>query len=153
MKGQGCGTRYRTMNGFLLDTNCISEIVRPKPEPHVEAWMDAADEAMLYLSVLTMGEIRKGAAGLVHGKRRTHLETWLKVELQGRFSGRILPIDAAIADRWGLLAADAKRRGKALSIIDGLLAATALHHDLTIGSRNVNDFKNTPAQVLNPWEA
>jgi len=114
--------------------------------------MDAADETMLYLSVLTLGEIRKGATGLAQGKRRTHLETWLKVELQGRFSGRILPIDAAIADRWGLLAAEAKRKGKALSIIDGLLAATALHHNLTVVSRNANDFKNTPAQVLNPWE-
>jgi len=141
------------MSGFLLDTNCISELVRPKPDRRVEAWMDAADETMLYLSVLTMGEIRKGAAGLAYGKRRTHLETWLKVELQTRFSGRILPIDAAIADRWGLLAADAKRKGKPLSIIDGLLAATALHHNLTVVSRNADDFKNTPAQVLNPWEA
>jgi len=140
------------MSGFLLDTNCISEIVRPKPEPRVEAWIEATDESMLYLSVLTMGEIRKGAAGLVHGKRRNDLEKWLKVELQGRFSGRILPIDAAIADRWGHLAAEGKRKGKPLSIIDGLLAATALHHNLTVVSRNVNDFKNTPAHVLNPWE-
>ena len=115
--------------------------------------MDTADETILYLSVLTIGEIRKGTAGLVHGKRRTDLETWLKVELQGRFSGRILPINAAIADRWGLLSAEAKRKGKPLSIIDGLLAATALHHNLTVVSRNTNDFKNTPAQVLNPWEA
>jgi predicted nucleic acid-binding protein len=89
------------MTGFLLDTNCISEMVRPKPDRRVEAWMDAADETMLYLSVLTIGEIRKGTAGLVHGKRKTDFETWLKVELQTRFSGRILPIDAAIADRWG----------------------------------------------------
>jgi len=141
------------MSGFLLDTNCISELVRPKPNRRVEAWMDAADERMLYLSVLTMGEIRKGAAGLAQGKRRTDLETWLKVELPGRFSGRILPIDAAIADRWGFLAAEAKRKGKPLSIIDGLLAATALHHNLTVVSRNADDFKNTPAQFLNPWEA
>ena len=115
--------------------------------------MDAADETMLYLSVLTLGEIRKGAAGLAQGKRRTHLETWLKVELQTRFSGRILPINATIADRWGLLAAEAKRKGKPLSIIGGLLAATALHHNLTVVSRNTDDFINTPAQVLNPWEA
>jgi len=141
------------MSGFLLDTNCIFELVRPKPDRRVEAWMDAADETMLYLSVLTMGEIRKGAAGRASGKRRTHLETWLKVELPGRFSGRILPIDAAIADRWGFLAAEAKRKGKPLSIIDGLLAATALHHNLTVVSRNADDFNNTPAQFLNPWEA
>jgi predicted nucleic acid-binding protein len=141
------------MSGFLLDTNCISELVRPKPEPRVLEWMEAADETILYLSVLTMGEIRKGLAGLAQGKRRTLLETWLEVELQARFSGRIVPIDAAIANRWGQLAADAKRAGKPLSIIDGLLAATALHHDLTVVSRNTSDFTNTQVQVLNPWEA
>jgi toxin FitB len=141
------------MSGFLLDTNCISELVRPKPEPRVLEWMEAADETMLYLSVLTMGEIRKGLAGLAQGKRRTLLETWLEVELQARFSGRIVPIDAAIANRWGQLAADAKRVGKPLSIIDGLLAATALHHNLTVVSRNTGDFANTHVQVLNPWEA
>jgi predicted nucleic acid-binding protein len=141
------------MSGFLLDTNCISELVRPKPERRVMDWMDAADETTLYLSVLTVGEIRKGLAGLDQGKRRTHLETWLEVELQARFAGRILPIDAAIADRWGLLAAEAKRKGNALSIIDGLLAATALHHNLTVVSRNASDFKKTPVPVANPWEA
>jgi len=141
------------MSGFLLDTNCISEVVRTKPELRVLDWMAAADESLLYLSVLTVGEIRKGIAGLPQGKRRTHLETWLELDLQARFSGRILAIDAPIADRWGLLAAEAKRKGRALSAIDGLLAATALHYNLTIVSRNVSDFIHTPAPVLNPWEA
>src|SRR3989475_10265719 len=116
------------MSGYLLDTNCISELVRLKPEPSVMAWMQAAEETLLHLSVLTVGEIRKGLAGLPQGKRRTHLETWLRVELQGRFAGKILPIDAAIAERWGSIAAEAKRKGRALSVIDGLLAATALQH-------------------------
>jgi len=141
------------MSGFLLDTNCISELVRVKPEPRVLEWMEAADEGLLYLSVLTLGEIRKGLAGLPQSKGRTHLEAWLEVELQARFSGRILPIDAAVADRWGVLAADAKRKGKALSTIDALLAATALHYNLTVVSRNVSDFANTQVPVLNPWEA
>jgi predicted nucleic acid-binding protein len=141
------------MSGFLLDTNCISEIVRLTPEPRVMDWMEAVEEALLYLSVLTLGEIRKGLAGLPQSKRRTRLETWLEVELQARFSGRILPIDGAVADRWGLLAADAKRKGKALSTIDGLLAATALRHNLTIVSRNISDFTNTQVPVLNPWDA
>jgi predicted nucleic acid-binding protein len=140
------------MSGFLLDTNCISEVVRLKPEPRVMAWMEGADESLLYLSVLTMGEIRKGLAALQQSKRRSQLETWLELELQARFSGRILPIDAAVADRWGLLAARAKRSGKALSSIDGLLAATAIHHNLTIVSRNVSDFANTYVPVVNPWE-
>ena len=141
------------MSGFLLDTNCISELVRTKPEPRVLEWIEAADESLLHLSVLTLGEIRKGVAGLPQSRRRTRLETWLELELQTRFSGRILPIDAAVADRWGLLAAEAKRKGSFLSAIDGLLAATALHHNLTIVSRNVKDFANTPAPILNPWEA
>lgn len=141
------------MSGFLLDTNCISELVRSKPEPRVLDWMEAADESLLHLSVLTLGEIRKGVAGLPQGKRRTQLESWLELELQARFSGRILPIDATVADRWGLLAAEAKRSGRSLSAIDGLMAATALHHNLTIVSRNVSDFANTQASVVNPWEA
>jgi predicted nucleic acid-binding protein len=140
------------MSGYLLDTNCISELVCPKPEPRVMQWMDAADETMLYLSVLTLGEIRKGVAGLPPGKRRTSLETWLDVELQARFAGRLVPIDAAIADRWGVIAADAKRRGKALPIVDGLLAATAVHHNFTVVSRNTADFAGAQVRVVNPWK-
>jgi predicted nucleic acid-binding protein len=140
------------MSGFLLDTNCISELVRPKPDPRVMDWMDAVDEGLLYLSVLTLGEIRKGVAGLPQAKRRAHLETWLEVDLQTRFSGRVVPVDAAIADRWGLLASEVKRKGKALPVIDGLLAATALHHNLTVVTRNARDFTPTLVQVLNPWE-
>jgi predicted nucleic acid-binding protein len=139
------------MSGFLLDTNCISEIVRIRPEPRVLAWIGDADENLLYLSVLTLVEIRKGVALLSQGKRRSGLEAWLEVELQARFSGRILPIDEPVADRWGLLAANAKAKGKALSIIDGLLAATAIHHNLTVVSRNVNDFASTQVPVVNPW--
>jgi predicted nucleic acid-binding protein len=141
------------MSGFLLDTNCISELVRAKPEPRVLEWMEAVDETLLYLSVLTLGEIRKGLAGLAQSKRRTLLENWLEVELQPRFSGRIMSIDTAIADRWGLLTAEAKRNGKPLWIIDGLLAATALQHNLTVVSRNTSDFANTHVPVLDPWEA
>jgi toxin FitB len=141
------------MSGFLLDTNCISEIVRLKPEPRVIAWMEAAEEGLLYLSVLTLGEIRKGLAGLPQSKRRTRLETWLELDLRARFSRRILSIDGHIADRWGLLAAEAKRKGRPLSMIDGLLAATVLHHNLTLVSRNVSDFTHTQVPVLNPWEA
>jgi len=139
------------MSGFLLDTNCISEALRVKPDPNVGNWMQAVDQTLLYLSVLTLGEIRKGLAQLGQGKRRAQLESWLEVELQARFAGRILPIDAAIADRWGLLAADAKRMGKPLSIVDGLLAATALHHNLTMVTRNIADFKGLAVPVLNPW--
>lgn len=141
------------MSGYLLDTNCISELVRARPDRNVLRWMEAADESLLYLSVLTFGEIRKGLASLPQGTRRTRLETWVETELRIRFAGRTLPIDLAGAERWGLLAARAKRQGKPLSTIDGLLAATALHHDLTVVSRNVGDFASTGVQVLDPWNA
>ena len=140
------------MSGFLLDTNCISEITRVQPEPRVLQWFKVADESVLHLSVLTLGEIRKGIAGLPQSARRSQLESWLEVDLQSRFSGRVLPISAAISDRWGLLAAESKRKGRPLSVIDGLLAATALQFNFTIVSRNVNDFANTRVPVVNPWE-
>jgi len=140
------------MSGFLLDTNCISELVRSHPELRVLQWIDDAEEDLLYLSVLTLGEIRKGIAVLPMSKRRTSLETWLEVELQSRFAGRILSIDSKIADRWGVLAAAARKIGRSLSAIDGLLAATALHHDLAIVSRNTSDFASTQVPVVNPWQ-
>jgi predicted nucleic acid-binding protein len=83
----------------------------------------------------------------------TFKASWLELELRSRFAGRILPIDGAVADGWGLVADEAKPKGSSLSAIDGLLAATALQHNLTIVSRNVADFENTPAPILNPWEA
>lgn len=141
------------MSGFLLDTNCISELVRPQPEPRVLEWMKSADESLLHLSVLTLGEIRRGVAGMLQSKRRTRLETWLEIDLRARFDGRIVPIDAAIADRWGLIVAEARRKGKAVPVIEGLLAATALHHNLTIVSRNTLDFATTQVQIVNPWHS
>lgn len=141
------------MSGFLLDTNCISEVVRTQPDPHVLKWMEGTPEDLLYLSVLTLGEIRKGVGILPQSKRRSRLEVWLEIELRMRFAGRILPVDTAIADRWGVLSAAAKRVGNPLSPVDGLLAATALHHNLTIVSRDVKDFSNAHVAILNPWKA
>jgi predicted nucleic acid-binding protein len=140
------------MSGFLLDTNVISELVRPVPEPKVTAWITATDENLLYLSVLTLGEIRKGISLLKAGSRRVALETWLDSNLVLRFEGRILPIDQAVADRWGRLAARAIRRS-VLPVIDGLLAATALHYNLTLVTRNTKDISETGVPAFNPWSA
>src|ERR1700678_3283919 len=107
------------MNGYLLDTNIVSEVKNKNPERRVLEWMEAADESLLYLSVLTLGEIRKGAALLAQDRRRTQLESWLEIDLQARFAGRILPINSAIADRWGWIAAEARRKGATLPVIDG----------------------------------
>jgi toxin FitB len=141
------------MSGFLLDTNCISELIRSRPEPRVVDWLRAADESLLYVSVLTLGEIRMGAAFLPQSKPRTQLEIWLEFDLRVRFSGRVLGIDGEIAERWGWLTAEAKQRGRPLAAIDGLLAATALHHNLTMVSRDVSGFAGAQIAVLNPWEA
>ena len=141
------------MSGFLLDTNCISEVVSLKPDARVLAWMDEVDERTLYLSSLTLGEIRKGIVTLVESKRRTQLEAWLEIDLRKRFDGRILPVDAAVADRWGILSGETKRKGKPMPTMDAIIAATALHHNLTVVSRNVDDFKNAGVPILNPWEA
>ena len=141
------------MSGFLVDTNVLSEAVRTKPEPRVLDWIGAADETLLYLSVLTLGEIRRGLALLPQGKRRTRIEAWLDVEVQSRFAGRILPITSAVADRWGLLTAEARKKVRPLATIDALLAATALEHNFTIVTRNIRDFRDTHVLLLNPWDS
>lgn len=138
------------MSGFLLDTNVISELVRPKPELKVAAWIEATDEHLLFLSVLTLGEIRKGVMSVKDASRRVVLEAWLDSDLQLRFAGRILPVDEAVADRWGRLAAAAK---SPVPVIDGLLAATALHHNLTLVTRNTKDVVATGVPVFDPWTA
>ena len=140
------------MNGFLLDTNCISEVVSMKPDPRVLAWLDATDERTLYLSVLTLGEIRKGIMTLAEGKRRAQLDLWLEIDLRNRFARRILPVDDAVADRWGILTGTMKRQDKPMPAVDAMLAATAIHHKLTVVSRNVADFKNAEVSLFNPWE-
>ena len=137
------------MNGFLLDTNTVSDLVSVKPNQFVLDWMEAADENRLFLSVMTLGEIRQGVAALPQSKKRT----WLEVDLQSRFADRILAIDGDVADRWGRIMAQAQIKGMTMPVVDGLLAATALHYNLTAVTRNVSDFVVAGLSVINPWEA
>ncbi len=139
------------MTGFLLDTNIISELVKPRPEKRVVQWVETADENLIYLSVLTLGEIRKGIAALTDAARRIKLERWFEYDLALRFLGRILAIDAAVADRWGRISGSAAARKSPIPVIDGLLAATALHHDLTLVTRDTSHAEVSGARVLNPW--
>lgn len=134
------------MSGFLLDTNVISEMVKPKPHSGVMKWIGDTDESLLYFSVVTLGEIRKGIASRSDAVRNARLESWLH-ELLSRFSERILPVDLAVADRWGRLA----DTSQALRVIDSLLAATALHYNLTLVTRNVGDVQGTGVDLFNPW--
>ena len=140
------------MSGLLLDTNIPSELNRPRPDPLVAEWLDQQDDNELFLSVVTLGEIRKGYTVLPHGKRRTFLEHWFESHLLPWFEGRILPVTHAIADKWGVLAGEAQLRGNPLNTADGLIAATALEHDLVVVTRNVKDFARLGVAIINPWE-
>ena len=139
------------MSGFLLDTNVVSETLKANRDPSVSEWFHRNDESLMFLSVLTLGEIRKGAAKLAAGPKRTSVEQWLSKDLPLRFRGRILPISAEVADRWGILQASAREVGRPLPVIDSLLMATALHHNLVFVTRNVKDlFQAIPH--FNPWQ-
>jgi toxin FitB len=139
------------VNGYLLDTNVISELVKSRPNPDVIAWIASTEESSFHLSVLTWGEIRKGIASLEDRTRRELLEKWLNRELAIRFAGRILPIDRAVADRWGQLMGAEQARKQPLPVIDGLLAATALHFDLVLVTRDTKHLETHNVPHLNPW--
>lgn len=133
---------------YLLDTNIISEVLRKKPNGRVMAWLEAVPSPQLYLSVLTLGEIRKGIEKLEESKRKTNLTLWLEQELINWFGDNILSIDQAVAERWGYLSATNKQP---LPVIDGLLAATALTNNLKMVTRNTKDFKCDGLEVINPF--
>lgn len=141
------------MSGFLLDTNVISELAKVNPEPRVTKWVENTEEILLYLSVLTLGEIRKGIASLPNSTRRAALESWLDHDLTLRFSGRILSIDQQVADRWGRIAGSAAARKSPLPVIDGLFAATAQQHNLILVTRNTRDIAAAGVPLFNPWSA
>lgn len=140
------------MSGYLLDTNVISELTKLQPEPKVVSWFQATSEELLSVSVLTIGEIRKGINLLPRSNKRVLLESWLANDLVLRFSGRILEVNLDIAERWGLISAQAKIAGTPLAVIDGLIAATALHHNLTLVTRNTKDVQVAGINMLNPWQ-
>lgn len=136
--------------GYLLDTCLISEVWKPAPNVGVMTWLRGSDEDELHISALCLGEIRKGIAGLPDGKRRTRLLRDYAA-LRSRFSSRVLSVNDQTAERWGELAADAKRTGRQLHVVDGLIAATALVFGHTLVTRNVSDFDAVPLPIVNPW--
>ena len=141
------------MSGFLVDTNVFSELTKSQANPRVEEWV-AAPGGPLYLSVVTLGELRKGITLLPLGHaRRVRLERWFKEDLLALCSGGILPLTGPIAERWGVLEAERQLRGRPLSSTDGQIAATALEHGLTLATRNVSDFEGLGLTVVNPWDS
>lgn len=137
---------------FLLDTCVLSEMVKPIPDQKVVAWLDAADESSLYLSVLTLGELEKGIAKNINVARKTRLIAWVHSDLSKRFEGRIVAIDAPVAQRWGALVGSAENNGMSLPVIDSLLAATCIEYKLIVVTRNVKDFECCGVVCLNPWK-
>ncbi len=136
---------------FLLDTNVLSELVKPRPDRRVVRWVNSASPLDLCISVLTLGEVEQAISRLAAGRRRHALSRWARVELPTQFVGRLLPVDGDIAVAWGALSGKAKRDGRPLSVIDGLLLATAKVHDLTFATRNVHDCAGRGVPVLDPW--
>ena len=133
---------------FLIDTCALSELVKPRPSHRVCDWFDAAPPDALFVSALTLGEIRKGIERLDDGRRRRRIVVWLETELPDWFESRVLPVDTGIADEWGRLMA---RPGN-IPAVDGLIAATALQRRLTVVTRNEVDFAATGVDLLNPWK-
>ncbi len=133
---------------YLIDTNVLSELLRRDPDVNVVRWLADRPASALYLSVLTLGALRKGIEVLDEGERKRRLIDWMEVALPAYFSGRVLSVNVAVSDRWGRLMAQAKRP---LPAIDSMLAATALVHGLILVTRNVKDFDHPGLTVLNPW--
>jgi toxin FitB len=140
-------------NGFLLDTNIPSELVRPQPEPKVKTWIAAQGLDTLFISAVSFGEFRKGIILRSPGKRKEELEAWIESDLSVLFSGRILSVTRAVAERWGVLEGQRQLAGRPLNVPDGQIAATALEHGLTLVTRNVKDFADLGVTVLSPWDA
>jgi predicted nucleic acid-binding protein len=135
---------------FLLDTNAVSEWVKPRPNPGLIRWMEAADEDRVFLSVISLAELRYGVERMAAGARRNRLEGWLRHELPLRFEGRILSVDNRIAEAWGRTVSRSEALGRPMGAMDAFLSATAETHRLTLVTRNVSDFPVLKA-LLNPW--
>lgn len=137
---------------YLLDTCVLSEFTKISPNDCVVEWLQAQVESSCYLSVLTLGELILGIQRLPLFKKREKLEKWLKHNLLERFQGRIIPINEAVATRWGIIMAQASAKGTILPTIDSLLAATAQEYKLILVTRNIKDFQSVEIPLHNPWD-
>ena len=135
---------------YLLDTCVLSELVKPLPHPAVIDWLTDTASDRLFLSAMTIGELRKGVLKLPESKKKVRLTHWLTA-LMTEYHDRILPIDILVSEQWGMMQATAEQAGTPLAVIDGLIAATALTHHLTVVTRNEQDFRPSNAPLFNPW--
>jgi predicted nucleic acid-binding protein len=137
---------------LILDTCVVSELGRRDGSKHVADFIDAFPDDHLFLSVVTIGEITKGIRLLRESKRKSRLAQWLQT-IQMHYGGNVLPIASETAEIWGRITAEAQRKGRALAAADGLIAATAIEHGLTIATRNRRDFAELGAMIVDPWNA
>jgi predicted nucleic acid-binding protein len=135
---------------FLLDTNAVSEWVKPRPNAGLIGWMESADEDRIFISVVSLAELRYGVERMATGRRRSGLERWLQHELPLRFENRILTVDASVAEAWGKTVSRSEAAGRPIGAMDAFLSATAETHQLTLVTRNISDFPLLRT-VLNPW--
>ena len=136
---------------YLLDTCVISELIRKKPNQGVVNWLSDKEEYSLFLSVLTIGEIKKGISKLPNSKKKEELGRWL-IQLQKRFDDRIIPIDSDVSLKWGQVQGDLEKNGKSMPSIDALIACTGLVHNLIIVTRNAKDIERSKIETIDPWE-
>jgi toxin FitB len=138
---------------YLLDTDILLEFSRRRPpDGRVISWLDSIDDERLFLSVITIGEIQKGIGRLPDSRRKNELVTWLNDSLVERFNGRIIDLDVATLTLWGGLTARLEASGQPMSVMDSLIAASALYNNLILVTRNTADFEPCGVQLLNPWE-
>ncbi|MEO5511206.1 MAG: type II toxin-antitoxin system VapC family toxin [Longimicrobiales bacterium] len=136
---------------WLLDTNVLSELIKPQPDERVVRWLQSNSQMDYALSVLTFGEIEKGIAMLQPGVRRVDLAHWARTEIPRQFLGRVLSIDTTVAIAWGALAARSQSNGRPLPVIDGLILATAQISNLALVTRNTADCAERGVPVYDPW--
>jgi len=137
---------------YVLDTNVISELISKQPNKKVLEWLDRLDPNTIYLSVITIGEIRKGIEKLPSSKRREAVKEWLEADLLLRFQGRILEITAEVMLIWGELTGRLENEGRPITAIDSLIAAIALQGNYCLVTRNEHDFRHTGVTIINPWK-
>jgi hypothetical protein len=136
---------------FLLDTNLVSEWVKPRPNPGVVEWLSGVDEDRAFISVVTLAELRYGIERMPASARRKNLDRWLEQELPLRFEGRILTVNSLVADTWGKVVARSESVGRPLGAVDAFIAATANVYQLQLVTRNVSDFRAVVKTIVNPW--
>ena len=139
------------MSDFLFDTCLLSELIKPTPNRNVELWAKSVDPMASFLSAMSIGEVRKGIERRPHDARRAFLENWLSVDVPNAFRGRVLAFGSEVADLYGRIKAKADSNGRVVGVPDAIIAATALHYNLSVVTRNAGDFEPLGVSVVNPW--